>query len=188
MLSSMNPLLKLAIEIGPLATFFIAYSRAGLMTATGLFMAATLIALAVAYALERRIPIMPLVAGVVVFVFGGLTLLLDDETFIKLKPTIVNALFAAILFGGLVFRRSLLKPLFGPVFQLDEEGWRVLTVRWAFFFTAVAVLNEIVWRSTTTDVWVNFKVFGILPLTLAFSIAQLPLIRRRGKLVGEEAS
>jgi len=177
-LSQRAPLLKLLIEIGPLAIFFFANSRWGIFTATAIFMVAIMFSLALSYALERKLPVMPLVTAVVVLVFGGLTLALNDELFIKLKPTIVNALFAAALFGGLAFGRSLLQPVFGTVFELTAEGWRKLTWRWALFFVLLAVLNEVVWRSFDTDTWVSFKVFGIVPLTVIFSLAQMPLLAR----------
>ncbi len=174
----MNPILKLLVEIGPLVAFFGSYSLYDLMTATAVFMVAVALSLAVSVYLERRVPIMPLVTAAVVMVFGGLTLWLDDETFIKMKPTIINGLFASILLGGLMLRRAFLKPLFGTVFQLDEPGWLKLSLRWALFFIVVAVLNEAVWRTMSTDTWVSFKVFGILPLTLVFALAQTPLIQR----------
>lgn len=174
----MNPLFKLAIDIGPLLIFFGAYARGGIMAATAAFMIATVAALAVSYATVRRIPLIPLVTGAIVLVFGGLTLIFANDVFIKLKPTMVNGLLAAALFGGLLFRQPLLKPLFEMAFQLDEPGWRRLTWRWACFFLAMAALNEIVWRNFSTDTWVSFKVFGLLPLTFAFSLAQIPLIRR----------
>ncbi len=135
-------------------------------------------ALAVSFALTRRLPIMPLVTGIVVLIFGGLTLALQDETFIKMKPTIVNVLFGSTLLGGLLFGRSLLGYVFDSVFRLDDEGWRKLTFRWGIFFFVLAVLNEIVWRNFSDDVWVNFKVFGIMPLTIVFTLAQMPLIQR----------
>lgn len=174
----MNPLLRLAVEAGPLVVFFIANSRAGLFWATGAFMVATVAALAINYALERRLPTVPLVSGVFVLFFGGLTLALADELFIKLKPTIVNSLFALILFGGLATGRALIKPLFSAAFQLTDDGWRTLTVRWAGYFVVLAVLNEIVWRNFSTDFWVSFKLFGIMPLTFAFALAQMRLIMR----------
>ncbi len=136
------------------------------------------IAVPAAWLLDRRIPVMPLVSGVFVLAFGGLTLLLEDETFIKLKPTIVNLLFAAILGGGLLFRMPLLKPLFGAVIQLTPRGWHILTIRWACFFVFLAIVNEIVWRTQTTEFWIQFKLFGIMPLTLLFTFAQMPLISR----------
>lgn len=177
----MNPILKLLVEMGPLVAFFAAYSLYDLMVATAVFMVAVAISLAISVALERRVPIMPLVTAIVVMVFGGLTLWLDDETFIKMKPTIINGLFAAILFGGLALGQAFLKPLFGTVFQIDELGWRKLSLRWALFFVAVAVLNEVVWRTMSTDMWVNYKVFGVLPLTLVFALAQTPMIQRHAQ-------
>lgn len=171
-------LVKMAIELGPLVVFFIVNSRAGIFWGTGLFMVATVVALAVSRAMFGRIPTMPLVSGFFVVVFGSLTLLLQDELFIKLKPTIVNTLFAAILFGGLTRGVSLLKYLFGEVFSLDDAGWRILTFRWACFFVVLALLNEIVWRNFTTDAWVNFKVFAIMPITMVFAVFQVGLIKR----------
>lgn len=174
----LNPLLKLALEMGPLVIFFLANQRAGIFIATGVFMAAVLVSLAVSYALTRHLPIMPMVTAVVVLVFGGLTLWLQDDHFIKLKPTIVNTLFGVVLLGGLAFGRPLLPVVLDTVFQLDDAGWRKLTFRWGLFFFALAAINEVVWRTQTTDFWVNFKVFGIMPLTLAFALSQTPLILR----------
>ena len=174
----MNQFTRFLIDIGPLAIFFIAYNQGDLMVATGAFMAATIVALAVSYAIERRIPKMPLVTAVIVMVFGGLTLWLADETFIKLKPTIVYSAFAILLLGGLATGRLLLKPLFEMAFKLRDEGWRILTLRWGVFFVAMAILNETVWRTMSTDTWVDLKVFGFLPLTLLFALSQVPLIRR----------
>jgi intracellular septation protein len=172
------PLLKLLLEVGPLTAFFFANSRYGIFTATGVFMTATVIALAVSYVLHKRIPIMPLVSGVVVMVFGGLTLFLQDDLFIKLKPTIVNSLFAAVLLGGLFFGKSLLGYVFDSVFQLTQAGWRTLTLRWGLFFVFLAVLNEVVWRGFSTDFWVGFKLWGVMPITIVFALAQVPLIQR----------
>lgn len=174
----LNPLVKLVLEIGPLAVFFFANAQAGIFAATAAFMAAMVASVAITYALVRHVPALPLATGAFVLVFGGLTLWLNDETFIKLKPTIVNALFAAILAGGMLLGRPLLRPLLDTVLPLDEQGWRSLTWRWAGFFLFLAVANELVWRNFDTDTWVDFKVFGIMPLTLAFSLAQVPLIRR----------
>ena len=188
-----NPFLKFVLELGPLGVFFFANARgewlaeklpalAGLggplFIATALFMVAMLISLAVSLVLTRRLPIMPLVTGIVVLIFGGLTLWLQDETFIKMKPTIVNTLFGSALLGGLLFGKSLLGYVFDSVFKLTDEGWRKLTFRWGLFFFVLAVLNEIVWRNFSTDMWVNFKVFGIMPLTFLFTMTQLPLINR----------
>jgi intracellular septation protein len=174
----LNPLLKLALELGPLVAFFLANQRAGIFAATGLFIGATVVSLAIHYALVRKLPIMPLVSGVVVIVFGGLTLALQDELFIKLKPTIVNTMFSLVLLGGLYFRKPLLAIVLDSMFDLTEEGWRKLTLRWALFFFVLAILNEIVWRTQTTDFWVSFKLFGIMPLTIAFALAQTPLLLR----------
>lgn len=188
-----SPLLKLALELGPLGVFFIANSKgeqlAGLFPslgalgqpifiATAAFMVAITISLTVSYALTRHLPMMPLVSGVVVLVFGALTLYLQDELFIKLKPTIVNSLFGSILLGGLFFGKSLLGYVFDSAFKLDAEGWRKLTVRWGVFFFVLALINEIVWRNFSTDFWVDFKVFGFMPITMVFTMFQLPLIQR----------
>jgi intracellular septation protein len=176
--NELNSWLKLGLDLGPLLLFFFVNSRSGIFAATGAFMAATLLSIALTYILVRRIPMMPLVSALIVFVFGGLTLYLQDETFIKLKPTIIYALFAAILLGGMLLGRSLLAVVLDSVFQLDNEGWRKLTLRWGIFFLVMALLNEIVWRSVSTDAWVAFKTFGFLPLTVVFALAQTPLIMR----------
>ena len=170
--------IKLLVELGPLVVFFLANSRLGIFWGTGAFMAATVVSLVVSRAVLGRIPTMPLVTAVFVFVFGGLTLWLQDDQFIKIKPTIVNGLFSAILAGGLLADRIFLKVVFGDVMRLTEEGWRKLTIRWALFFLILAGLNEIVWRAFSTDFWVSFKVFGIMPLTMAFAIAQVGLLKR----------
>jgi intracellular septation protein len=169
---------KLAIELGPLLVFFGTNAAAGIYVATAVFMAATLVVLAVAWWRYHKIPVMPLVSGAVVLVFGTLTLYLRDDTFIKLKPTLVYLIFAAILGAGLLLRKPLLELLLGSAFNLSEEGWRKLTFRWVLFFIAMAVVNEIVWRNFSTDVWVSFKAFGFLPITFLFALAQMPLIQR----------
>jgi intracellular septation protein len=174
----LNPFLKLVFDLGPLALFFFANSRYGIFVATGTFMVAVLAALAASYVLTRHLPIMPVVTAIVVLVFGGLTLILHNDLFIKLKPTIIYVLFGAVLLGGLFFGKSFLGVVFDSLFHLTEEGWRKLTLRWALFFFVLAVLNEIVWRSTSTDVWVNFKVFGVMPLTLVFGALQYPLLKK----------
>jgi intracellular septation protein len=194
----LNPLLKLALDMGPLILFFFANSRpalfmpfvgpflpaavagekAGIFVATAVFMVAILVALAVSYALTRHLPVMALVTAVIVVVFGSLTLVLHDDTFIKMKPTIIYVLFGGLLLGGLWFNKPLLAVVFDSVFDLTEEGWRKLTLRWAIFFLALAVLNEVIWRTQTTDFWVNFKVFGVLPLTFIFAALQFPLLQK----------
>jgi len=173
-----NPILKLALDIGPLVLFFVVNAKFGIFAATGAFMVASLSAIAVSYALTRHLAIMPIVTAIIVLVFGGLTLALHDETFIKVKPTIIYCLFGGTLAGGLVFRKPLLEVMFDQMFHLTEEGWRKLTVRWAIFFFAMAILNEIVWRNVSTDVWVSFKLFGAVPLTFVFGALQMPLIKK----------
>lgn len=172
----MNQGLKFILEIGPLLVFFFVNAKFGIFEATGAFMVAIVLSLGYSYIQLKHIPTLPLVTGVVVLIFGGLTLYLEDETFIKLKPTIVNTLFAAVLFGGLAFGKSYLKSVLDSALAMDDEGWRKLTWRWAFFFIFLAILNEAVWRTQTTDFWVNFKVFAIMPITIVFSLTQLPLI------------
>ncbi len=174
----LNPFLKMALDLGPLVLFFFANSHYGIFVATATFMVAVLAALAVSYALTRQLPIMPVITTIIVVVFGGLTLVLHDATFIKVKPTIIYALFGAVLIGGLVFNKPLLGVVFDSLFHLTAEGWRKLTLRWAIFFFALAILNEIVWRNTSTDVWVDFKVFGVVPLTFLFGALQMPLLRK----------
>ncbi|MFQ6018425.1 MAG: septation protein A [Kiloniellaceae bacterium] len=171
-------LLKPAVEYGPLAVFFVSYWNFGLLTATGALMAATAAALAVSLVVSRRLPWMPLITAAVVAVFGGLTLWLEDETFIKMKPTIVQGLFSAALLGGLALGRPLLKPLLGAAWPMHETGWRRLSLRFGVFFAAMAGLNEVVWRTQSTDFWVTFKVFGLVGLTLIFAVAQAPLMAR----------
>jgi intracellular septation protein len=183
---AVNPLLKLALEFGPLAIFFFANSYGDrllgvaedrrIFVATGIFIAASLIALALSRALLGYLPRMAIVNAIVVTVFGGLTLALDDAFFIKVKPTIVNALFGAVLLGGLFFGRSLLSLVLETVLQLDTDGWRKLTFRWGLFFFVLAAINEVVWRTQTQDFWVAFKVWGVMPLTMIFALAQTPLI------------
>ena len=174
----MRSIYKLLIDIGPLAVFFIFYTRSGLQASILPLMIATVIAVLFSYVLEKKIPIMPTVGAGIVLIFGGLTIYFDNEIFIKMKPTIINLIFAIILYGGMLVKKPLLKILLGAALRLEEEGWRILTYRWIGFFIALAVLNEIVWRTQTTDIWVNFKVFGILPITFIFTMTQFPLIKK----------
>jgi intracellular septation protein len=178
MKSTSRTLLKLALEIGPLLAFFLVNAKLGIFWATGIFMAAMAVSIVVTYATQRRVPTLPLVTGAFVLVFGGLTLILQDDLFIKVKPTIVNGLFAVILVGGMAFGKNFLKSIMGSMLPITDDGWRLLAWRWALFFVVLAVLNEYVWRNYTTDQWVSFKVFGIMPLTLVFSLMQLPLLQR----------
>jgi intracellular septation protein len=183
---TINPALKLALELGPLALFFIAYVRMGMFAATGVMMVSVVATLTVSYALLRRIPIMPLVTAIIVIIFGSLTFYFHDATFIKMKPTALYLLFGAALLGGLAFNRPLLPVLFDGALNVSAEGWRKLTWRWALFFFAMAALNEVVWRTQSDGVWAAFKSFGVLPLTLLFALAQAPLVMRY-ETKGEEA-
>lgn len=186
-------LLKLALELGPLLVFFFANARGEslierfpvlghigepIFLATALFMVATVIALTVSWGLTRTLPMMPLISGIVVLVFGALTLWLHNETFIKMKPTIVNTLFGVILLGGLFFGKALLGYVFDSAFRLDAEGWRKLTFRWGLFFLFLAITNEVIWRNFSTDFWVAFKVWGTMPITIIFTLSQMPLIQK----------
>ena len=174
----MKSLYKLLIDIGPLAVFFIFYTRSGLQASILPFMVATVIAVLFSYILEKKIPIMPTVGAAIVLLFGGLTIYFDNDVFFKMKPTIINVLFAVILYGGILINKPLLKYLLGAALKLEEEGWKILTQRWIGFFIALAILNEVVWRTQSTDIWVNFKVFGILPITFIFTMTQFPLIKK----------
>ena len=174
----MKSFYKFLIDIGPLAVFFIFYTRSGLQASILPFMIATVIAVLFSYILEKKIPIMPTVGAGIVLLFGGLTIYFDNDVFFKMKPTIINVLFAVILYGGILINKPLLKYLLGAALKLEEAGWKILTQRWIGFFIALAVLNEIVWRTQSTDIWVNFKVFGILPITFIFTMTQFPLIKK----------
>jgi intracellular septation protein len=179
----LNPTVKLVLDLGPLLRPFLSDAllsgeHAGIFTATAIFIPTVLVALGIGYALTRHLPLMPVITAVIVVVFGGLTLILQDETFIKLKPTIIYVLFGAALLIGLAFGKSLLGLVFDSVFHLTDEGWRKLTLRWALFFLALAVLNEFVWRTMSTDTWVTFKVFGVVPITFVFAALQYPLLQK----------
>ncbi|NTF88837.1 septation protein A [Agrobacterium rhizogenes] len=198
-----HPLLKLVLELGPLLVFFFANLRGEwlvqqfpalsalggpLFVATGLFMVATALSLIVSKIMLGHLPLMPFVSGIVVLIFGALGIYLQSEIFIKMKPTIVNALFGVALLGGLFFGKSLLGYVFNAAFQLDAEGWRKLTFRWGIFFLVLAVLNEVVWRGSNwlylpdvkaaDNLWVNFKVWGTMPITILFTLSQMPLIMK----------
>ncbi|MEK6746412.1 MAG: septation protein A [Pseudomonadota bacterium] len=177
----MNSKLKLLLDIGPLAIFFFTYRFAGVFAATAAIMGTSIISLIITYWIEKKIAVMPLVSGVVIATFGTLTLLLQDDTFIKMKPTLVNLIFASVLLGGLYFKKSLLKYVLESALEMSDEGWRILSLRWGLFFIFLAVLNEFIWRSFSTDFWVNFKVFGMLTLTMLFTFLQIPLIKKYGK-------
>ena len=170
--------LKPTTDFGPLIVFFVAYWRFDLMAATAAGMVATGVALALSLFIARRVPMMPIITAVVVGIFGGLTLWLDDEMFIKLKPTIVQGLISAVLLVGLLFGKPLLRPVMGTAWPMDDAGWRRLTFRFGCFFAAMAVVNEIVWRTQSTDFWVTFKVFGLMGLTFVFGLFQMPLLNR----------
>lgn len=188
-----NPVLKLVLELGPLVIFFFVNAKGAalierfglenlfpqpIFLATAVFMVAMLASIAASWIISRHLAIMPLITGIVVLVMGGLTLWLQDDTFIKVKPTIVNVFFGAVLLIGLAFGRSLLAYVFDAAFALDEPGWRKLTLRWGLFFFFLAGLNELVWRTQSTDFWVAFKVWGTMPLTMIFALAQLPLMQK----------
>ncbi len=177
--------LKLLIEMGPLVTFFAGNWFGGIFFGTGIFMVATIISLAVSWALTRKIAMVPLVSAVFVALFGALTLYLQSDLFIKVKVTLINALFGAVLLGGVAFGKSYLKLVMGEAMKLTDEAWRTLSLRWGFFFFAMAGLNEIVWRNFSTDQWVNFKVFGLLPLTLVFAVANAPYMTKH--MIEDEA-
>ena len=195
----LHPMLKLALDLGPLLLFFFANAkptlfepwvaplipaavatgeRSGIFVATAVFMVAILTSLVISYALTRRLPLMAVVSAAVVVVFGGATLFFQNETFIKLKPTIIYLIFTGTLFVGLILRKPLLAMVFDQMFHLTEEGWRKLTIRWALFFLALAILNEVVWRTQSTDTWVAFKFFGVTPLTFIFAALQYPLLMK----------
>jgi len=188
-----NPTLKLALEMGPIILFVLSYNFGDrlialfdlgepftkpIFLATAVIMVATLISIAISWTVTRTLPAMPIVTAVVVSIFGGLTLYLQDDTFIKLKPTIINTLFGVTLLSGMLMGRSFLKVVMGQAFQLDQEGWNKLTWRWGFFFLVLAVVNEIVWRNFSEGFWVGFKFWGMTGLTMAFVASQLPMMMK----------
>lgn len=188
---------RMAIELGPLVVFFLLNSKANslfgnepgqnIFYATGGFMIATVISLGYSYARFRKIPTMPLVSGIFIMIFGALTLWLQDDEFIKLKPTIVNGIFATALLGAAAMGKPIMKQLFDGAFNLTDRGWMVLTVRWGLFFAFLGVLNEIVWRNFSTDFWVSFKLFGVMPLTMVFGLAQISVLTKHALPNGDGA-
>jgi intracellular septation protein len=171
-------LLKLALELGPLAVFFVASNKLSVADATAIFMVATVVSLVASKLLLKKIPIMPLVTGVIVLVFGAFTWLLDDPVYIQLKPTIVNLLFASALATGLLFQRSLIKIALGEVIRLRDEGWRKLTVRYIGFFIFLAALNEFIRYNYPFEFWAGFKLFGVIPISMIFMMAQIGLLQK----------
>ena len=176
--------IKFVTDFGPLLAFFIIYYRndKDLVSAIPALIIATLIAICVIYLLEKRIPILPLMGAILVCLFGGLTIFFDNPVFIYLKPTIINLIFAfALFFGKVVLNKNFLKKLFESSIKLEEAGWDKLIIRWVGFFIFLALLNEAVWRTQTEEFWINFKVWGILPITFIFTAFQLPLIQKYKK-------
>ena len=182
----MSPLLKMALDLGPLLIFFAANALSDIFTATAVFMVAITLSIALTFAIERKISPMPVLTCALVLIFGGLTLWLSNENFIKIKPTILYSMFAAVLVGGLAFNRLFIKYLLGQSMQLADPAWRALTWRWSAFFLMLAIVNELVWRNTSTDTWVAFKVWGVFPLTLVFALSQTPFIARH-QIEGEKS-
>jgi len=177
-LSPWQGLLRMGLEVGPLIVFFVVNNMFDLMVGTAAFMVAMVISCGGSWLLEKRLPLMPLVTTIFVLVFGGLTLILDDGLFIKIKPTIVNLLFASTLLAGMLFNQPILKHLFGHAFALSSEGWRILTMRWTCFFIFLAVVNEVVWRNFSTEFWLGFKLYGIFPLSIIFALWQMQIVLR----------
>jgi len=176
-----RPLIKFAADFGPLLIFFLIYFKNdnNLKLAIPPFIVATLVALIVIYLIEKKLPMVPLVSGVLITLFGGLTLYFDNKIFFYMKPTIINILFASILFFGKYFsKRPLLQIFFQNALNLKDEGWQKLNYRWIYFFLSVAILNEIVWRTQSEAFWVNFKVWGLLPISFLFAASQVPLINK----------
>ena len=175
----LTPGMRMALDLGPLLVFFTAYMAGDLFVATGAFMAATLVAVVIYKVRAGKVPLNLIVIATVVSIFGGLTLWLNDDHFIKIRPTIVSLLFASVLFIGHVLGRPFLKIVFEAAFPpMEQEGWRRLNLRWAWFFVFMAVLNEVIWRNFSEEFWVSFGVFGEIPITIVFALAQFPLIQR----------
>ena len=174
----MSSTLRFVLDMGPLVVFFLAYRFAGMMEATGALIGFTLLSLIITYAMEKRVAIMPLISGIAVAVLGGITLWLHDPWFIKIKPTIVNMVFASVLLVGVYYKKPMLKYVLESALQISEQGWLILSRRWGLFFIFLAMLNEIIWRHFSENFWVNFKVFGMLSLTILFTLCQIPLVRR----------
>ena len=173
--------MKFIADFGPLLIFFTIYYKSGnnLSIAIPPLIIATIIAVATVYFIEKKIPYVPLIGGVIISLFGGLTLYFNNPVFLYIKPTIINIIFAIVLIvGKIFFNKNFLKFFFKTAFQLDESGWDKLNYRWAFFFIFLALLNEFVWRTQPEVIWVNFKVWGILPLTFIFTALQLPMINK----------
>jgi intracellular septation protein len=174
----MKKILKPACEYGPLILFFATYKIYGLIIATATLVVATLIAVSITYLVMKKIPLMPLIAAAIVAFFGGLTVFSGNEIFIKIKPTLVNIVFAGILFAGLLKGKGLLKHMFESAMQMTDTAWKTFSLRWAIFFLFMAALNEIVWRNFSTDTWVQFKVFGLMGATLLFFMSQIPFLQK----------
>ena len=170
---------KIIVDIGPLAIFFIFYTRGDLQSAILPFMIATVIAVLFSYVMEKKIPIMPTVGAAIILIFGGLTIYFDNPVFLYMKPTVINVLFGfALLFGKIILKEPLLKKFLQNSIKLDDMGWSQLNTRWMYFFFFLAILNEIVWRTQSEEFWVNFKVWGLLPITFIFTAMQVPLLNK----------
>jgi intracellular septation protein len=175
----MNPQLRRSlVDFGPLLLFFVAYRLFGFMVATVTVMTAAVAAVILGYVFDRKLHPVPLMTAVIVLIFGSLTLYFNDATFIKMKPTMIYGVFAALLIGGLAFKRALIKYIFEAAIQLDDRAWRALSARFAGFCIAMAVLNELIWRNYSDSLWVNFHTFGAIALTLVFSFSQVPFLMR----------
>lgn len=185
--SDSPPWTRLALEAGPLLVFFITNRFFDIFIGTSVFVVATVVSLVLSRKLERRWPLMPLISCVFVVIFGALTVVMGDDLFIKLKPTVVNLLFASILLGGLGAGRLFLPLLMAGLFNLTDHGWRVLTLRWGLFFIFLAILNEVIWRNFSTDFWVGFKLWGMMPIALVFGALQMPLLLKH-QIAEEDAS